>query len=53
MHCKDKYSQFNHLASLAKWLSVRLQTKRLWIRTSLLSLEGVFSYSLDKYGYSM
>ena len=32
----------NHLAKLArlaKWLSVRLQTKSLWIRISLLSLK--------------
>ena len=28
----------SHLASLAKWLSVRLRTKRLWVRITLLSL---------------
>ena len=27
----------NHLAKLAKWLSVRLQTKWLWIRVPLQS----------------
>ena len=29
----------NHLASLAKWLNVRLQTKWIWIRIPLLSLK--------------
>ena len=32
----------NHLAKLAsldKWLSVRLRTKRLWVRITLLSLK--------------
>ena len=29
---KFKWLQLNHLASLAKWLSVRLRTKRLWVR---------------------
>ena len=29
----------NHLASLAKWLSVRLRTKWLWVGVPLLSLE--------------
>ena len=29
---------FNHLASFAKWLSVRLQTLWLWVRILLLSL---------------
>ena len=31
----------NHLASLAKWLSVRLRTKWLWVRVLLQSLENV------------
>ena len=43
MHRTDKYSQrsskLNHLASLAKWLSVRLRTKWLWVRITLLSLK--------------
>ena len=40
MHHTDKYSQqLNHLASLAKWPSVRLWTKWLWIRILLLSLK--------------
>ena len=30
---------FNHLASLAKWLSVRLRTTWLWVRISLQSLK--------------
>ena len=29
----------NHLASLAKWLNVRLQTKWLWVRVPLQSLK--------------
>ena len=38
MYGTDKYSQqLNHLASLAKWLSVRLRTKWLWVRIPLLS----------------
>ena len=28
----------NHLVKLAKWLGVRLRTKRLWVRIPLLSL---------------
>ena len=32
-------TQLNHLASLAKWLSVRLQTKWLWAPITLLSLK--------------
>ena len=41
MHRTDMYSQhsFNHLASLAKWLSVRLRIKRLWVRVPLQSLK--------------
>ena len=40
MHCTDKYSQqLNHLASLGKLLSVRLQTKWLWVWIPLLSLQ--------------
>ena len=37
----DKYSQtqLNHLASLAKWLSVHLRTEWLWVRIPLLSLK--------------
>ena len=29
----------NHLINLAKWLSVHLRTKRLWVRITLLSLK--------------
>ena len=32
-------TQLNHLTSLTKWLSVRLRTKWLWVRISLLSLK--------------
>ena len=32
-------TQVNHLASLAKWLSVHLQTKWLWVRVPLQSLK--------------
>ena len=41
MHRTDKYSQNSSIiqASLAKWLSVRLRTKWLWGRISLLSIE--------------
>ena len=28
----------NHLVKLAKWLAIRLRTKRLWVRIPLLSL---------------
>ena len=33
-------TQLNHLASLAKWLSVRLRTKWLWVRVQLQSLKS-------------
>ena len=32
-------TQLNHLASLAKWLSVRLWTRWLWVRIQLQSLK--------------
>ena len=32
-------TQLNHLVNLGKWSSVRLQTKRLWVRVQLQSLE--------------
>ena len=32
---------FNHLANLAKWLSLPLQTKWLWVRVPLQSLQRV------------
>ena len=32
-------AQLNHLANLAKWLSVRLRTKWLWARISMLSVK--------------
>ena len=35
-------TQFNHLASLAKWLSVRLRTKWLWVRIQLQHLNFKF-----------
>ena len=38
-HPTYKYSQLNHLASLAKYLSVCLQTKWLWIQVLLESLK--------------
>ena len=34
------------LARLAKWLSVRLQTKWLWVRISLLSLPKTLFYGV-------
>ena len=41
MHRTDKYSQLSSIiqASLAKWLSVRLRTKWLWVRIPLQSLK--------------
>ena len=33
-------TQLNYLACLAKWLSVRLRTKWLWVRVSLQSLKS-------------
>ena len=41
MHSTDKYSQHSssHLVSLAKWLSVRLRTKWLWVGIPLESLK--------------
>ena len=43
MHRTDKYSeQLNHLVSLAKWLSVHLQTKWFWVRVQLLHLNFRF-----------
>ena len=38
MHRTDKYSQDSSI-SLAKWLSVCLRTKWLWVRITLLSLK--------------
>ena len=32
-------TQLNHLANLAKWLSVRLRTKWFWVRVQLQSLK--------------
>ena len=47
------------MASLTKWLSVRVQTKRLWVRIPLLSItpvylewnvfNGYFSFQLNKW----
>ena len=36
----------NYLASLAKWLNVRLQTKWLWIPISLLSLKKIHVFEV-------
>ena len=41
------------MASLAKWLSVRLRTKWFWVRVQLQSLHRFFSFARkfeDKYG---
>ena len=47
MHRTDNYSQqLNHLASLAKWLSVRLQTKWFRVGTTLRSLKLQTSLNL-------
>ena len=37
-------AQLNHLASLAKWFSARLQIKWLWVRIPLLSLKLQISH---------
>ena len=37
-------TQLNHLASLAKWLSVCLRTKWLWVRFRLQSLKFIYSW---------
>ena len=37
--CKRQLKHLAKLASLAKWLSVRLRTKWLWVRILLLSLK--------------
>ena len=42
-------STHNHLVSLAKWLGVRLQTKWLWIRIPLLSLDPFLLLTLNLY----
>ena len=39
IHRMDKYSEYNHLASLGKWLSVRLRAKRFWVRAQVQSLK--------------
>ena len=36
--------KLNHLAKLAKWLSVRLRTKWLWVRIPLLSLKQYMKF---------
>ena len=36
------------MVSLAKWLSVRLRTKWLWVRISLLSLKKTLLWPLFK-----
>ena len=41
------YIQLNHLVSLAKWLSVRLRTKWLWVRVPLQSLKFVYIVVFD------
>ena len=46
-HRRDNYSQhsqLNHLPSLAKWLSVRLRAKYVWVRIPLLSLSTFTVY---------
>ena len=51
MHRTDKYSQLSSIikTSLAKWLSVRLRTKWLWIRVPLQSLIGsLYNYYRDE-----
>ena len=52
MHRTDKYSQHSliilkKLASLAKWLSVRLQNKWLWVQIPLLSIPQLFEIFLN------
>ena len=37
--CKQTLNHLAKLASLAKWLSIRLRTKWLWVRIPLLSLK--------------
>ena len=37
--CKRTLNHLTKLASLAKWLSVRLRTKWLWVRVQLQSLK--------------
>ena len=49
MNCTDKYSQhsqLNYLASLAKWFSVPLRTRWLWVRVPLESLKELVLESL-------
>ena len=41
MKCKVLTTQINHLVSLVKWLSVRLQSKALWVRVSLQSFTAL------------
>ena len=40
---KRTLNHLAQLASLAKWLSVRLRTKWFWVRISLLSVKAIFS----------
>ena len=43
-------TQFNHLASLAKYLSAHLRTKWLWVQVQLQSLEdyGLYVENMQK-----
>ena len=56
IHRTGKYSQdsLNHLASLAKWLSVRLRTKWLWVRIPLQSQSIIFLTLVNQFnGFDM
>ena len=43
MHLTVLTTQLDHLASLAKWLSVRLRTEWLWVRVPLQKVIDLFN----------
>ena len=45
--CERTLNHLSKLAYLAKWLSVRLRTKWLWVRISLLSLKSLLFTSIS------
>ena len=50
--CTVLTTYLNHLASMAKWLSVRLWIKWLWVRAQLQSLKLQVSHLLQARSYS-
>ena len=53
MHRTALPTQFNHFASLAKWLTARLWTKWLWVRVQLQSLPFFFFLFFPAFSFAL